>query len=338
MTTSVLIKPYTDNITTGVRLVDSARDAAAIVDLVAIGFGRDLDPQGQKRLRQMQRAAHWSMWATFLFGPTVDPTGLVYVVDGKVVGNLSLRHAYPYKRKGRLIGNVVVHPDYQGRGIGHALLTAALDTARAQSARWVGLEVREDYAIAKHLYTQAGFVTVGRIHHLLRPQGIPWPDYALPQRQWYAGTPQDGALWNRLAASIYTQHQKWVLEIRPRRYAFGGWNRRFDLWFSGERERVWLHKQETLRLALRVKTEKWHHFHLWDMLLHPDDAHPNTAIAPHKSLSGTEETIAQALQTTRRFPTWPVIALVADQPHVVAQLKAVGFVSHRTLVQMILQL
>jgi len=335
MTASAMIKSPNKKFTRGVRVIDPARDASAIVDLVSLGFEHELDPQGKKMLSQMRRAANFSAWSPLLFGPTLDPAGLVYVVEGKIVGNLSLRHAHPYSRKGQLIGNVVVHPQYQGQGIGRALVAAAITKARQQAAHWVGLEVRDDYAIAKHLYAQAGFKAVGQQYHLLRPGDVAWPNYTLPQRQWRAGTPKDGALWSTLADTVYPRYQKWVLEIRPHLYAVGGWERRFNMWLSAQRERVWLQQDSTLRLALRVYTERWYHFHVWDMLLHTEEVQTN--VNPLNG-SGPQELIAKALQTTRRFPPWAVIALVADQPRMVEHLYRVGFKTHRILTQMRLDL
>jgi ribosomal-protein-alanine N-acetyltransferase len=60
------------------------------------------------------------------------------------------------------------------RGVGAALLTAALDRARADGVGRMFLEVAEDNAVAQHLYQQFGFTRVGRRpRYYRRPRGEP---------------------------------------------------------------------------------------------------------------------------------------------------------------------
>ncbi|MBX5476438.1 MAG: GNAT family N-acetyltransferase [Clostridia bacterium] len=83
-------------------------------------------------------------------------------VDGRVVGQISL-----HLRRGRSahcaeIG-MMVHDDYQGRGIGTRLMEAIVDLAD----RWLGLqrielEVYPDNEPAVRLYRRFGFVEEGR--------------------------------------------------------------------------------------------------------------------------------------------------------------------------------
>lgn len=60
------------------------------------------------------------------------------------------------------ITNVAVHPACRRRGAARALLTALAEQARAQALSFVTLEVRASNAAAIALYTQAGYVPVGR--------------------------------------------------------------------------------------------------------------------------------------------------------------------------------
>ncbi len=327
MTVSTLIQSNSKTIHTGVRPVDPTFDAPAIVSLIEIGFGEELDPQGRKMLQQMRRAVRCSQWAPWLFGPALDSAGFVYVWKGEVVGNLSLRYALPYSSQGRLVGNVVVRPDCRGRGFGRALVEAAMEMAKAQSARWIGLEVRADNAVACHLYEQLGFAPVGQIQHLVRPEGLVWPNYALPRYPWRSCRPSDSALWCMLAEQVYPARQRAALEIRPGLYKFRGWEQSLEAWFSGQRERAWVYAPTKARLALHVKTESWHRYHVWDMLAHPESTD-----------SDVQEVVAQGLQAMRRFPPWPVVALLSGQSPVIPALCAIGFARHRTLVQMIADL
>ena len=60
------------------------------------------------------------------------------------------------------IANLAVDPDLRGRGIGSALLDAALEEARQQLAGEVYLEVRHSNLRARQLYESRGFIEVGR--------------------------------------------------------------------------------------------------------------------------------------------------------------------------------
>ena len=60
------------------------------------------------------------------------------------------------------LGDLAVDPDYRGRGIGHLLLEASVDTACRRGASALYLEVRESNAAARALYDGRGFETVGR--------------------------------------------------------------------------------------------------------------------------------------------------------------------------------
>ncbi len=60
------------------------------------------------------------------------------------------------------VGNVAVHPDARGLGIGARLLDEALAEAGRREAAVVFLEVRESNDAARRLYASRGFVEVGR--------------------------------------------------------------------------------------------------------------------------------------------------------------------------------
>ncbi|MBN2007188.1 MAG: GNAT family N-acetyltransferase [Anaerolineae bacterium] len=279
-------------------------------------------------LAQMKQTARANNWLSWLTGPILDTSGFVFAKGDHVVGNLSLRYAWPGGSQGRLIGNVVVHPDHRRQGIARAMMDMAITTAREQDARWIGLEVREDNEAARALYEQLGFVEVGRVQHLLRPEGIPWPSFeAGPHLSWSSCVPSDAYKWVELACKIYDRRQSQVLEIRPSAFAFGGLGQYFSRWFGGQLEWAWLHGNSTAHIALRIKIERRYHFHLWDMLLHPDDGATEARASVNK-----------ALRTVQRFPSWPVVAMVADQPVLLDALYAIGFECRRTQIQMVFDL
>lgn len=55
-----------------------------------------------------------------------------------------------------------IHPDYQGQGLGQALLLSLLQVARQQGLEWATLEVRVSNQTARSLYGKFGFQEAGR--------------------------------------------------------------------------------------------------------------------------------------------------------------------------------
>ncbi len=306
----------------GLRPVDPARDLKAITRLIELGFGPELDPLGWRTLRRMQRLARRNPWAHLLVGPVTGLDGFVWVEDGAVVGNLSLRRAVPYSRGGWMIGNVVVAPEYRGRGIGRQLVEMALTTATSQQARWIGLEVRSDNRPARQLYESLGFEPVGEMEHLLRP-AEPWPTPPPLQPGWQRSGPTDNVRWALLAEKAYPRLQREVLEIRPGAYNFGGWERTLELWFHRQRETAWLHGERRPSLAVQTHTDRAARFHTWELLVNPRTGE-----------TGCQAAIARALHVMSPRQVWPVIVSVPATSLLVSVLQTWGFQRHRLLMQM----
>jgi putative acetyltransferase len=101
-------------------------------------------------------------WADFY--RTRDPQGveLVAVVESRVVGHLGLTLNHTPRRKHAATFGICVHPDFQGQGIGSALMAEMCHLADD----WLNLvrlelSVASDNAAAIALYTKFGFVTEG---------------------------------------------------------------------------------------------------------------------------------------------------------------------------------
>lgn len=66
-----------------------------------------------------------------------------------------------FQRGVSFLQRIAVRPEYQGKGIGSALLDNALNWAQRKGARTMILNVREESSAALNLYHRAGFSTVG---------------------------------------------------------------------------------------------------------------------------------------------------------------------------------
>jgi L-phenylalanine/L-methionine N-acetyltransferase len=95
-----------------------------------------------------------------------DMHSLVAEIDGRVVGQLGLHLEAAARR--RHVGGIgmAVHDDFQGRGVGGAMMAAALDLAD----NWLNLhrlelEVYTDNPAAIRLYEKFGFAIEGTLRH-----------------------------------------------------------------------------------------------------------------------------------------------------------------------------
>ena len=103
-------------------------------------------------------------WRKRFAEPAEGVYSLVACVDGEVVGNLGL-HTFPNRPRRRHAGGIgmSVRDDWQGKGVGTALMQAAVDLAD----KWLNLsrlelEVYTDNEPAIRLYKKFGFQIEGK--------------------------------------------------------------------------------------------------------------------------------------------------------------------------------
>jgi RimJ/RimL family protein N-acetyltransferase len=107
-----------------------------------------------------ERAANWTLDGTFLA-----------VADGKIIGSLDVE---PSRFGFGEIGMMVAR-DWRGRGVGGALLGAAIEWARERGLHKLSLGVFAHNAAAIGLYRKFGFVEEGRrVKHYRRASGELW--------------------------------------------------------------------------------------------------------------------------------------------------------------------
>lgn len=123
---------------------------------------RPAGPADAAQLAAIDRRASTSPRSQALYAGCCRGDGieraLVYEEAGEVAGFL----VYACVVDEGTIGNIAVDPARRGKGIGRALLLAAIEAMRREGMRKCLLEVRESNVGARGLYDALGFRTDGR--------------------------------------------------------------------------------------------------------------------------------------------------------------------------------
>jgi len=117
-------------------------------------------------LAAIERASFSDPWSAADFGECVAAgmPVLVAAQDGTVAGYVIARAAAD---EGEIL-NLAVEATHHRRGVGRALVRAALTLLGASGARTVYLEVRESNTAARQLYEGLGFAVLTRRHDYYR--------------------------------------------------------------------------------------------------------------------------------------------------------------------------
>jgi len=271
-----------------------------VLELIQVAFGENLDAESRHALQSMQLPTLLAPFVALLdsFNPPGEGfmPGFVWTHGGQVIGTASARRIYPFRR-GWLISNVAVHPNWQGRGIGRALLQAAVDLAKRHDGAWIALQVREDNRAAHALYKSLGFQNVERVarrrHAPVAPfDKPPWPSPALRLRarasegkreQVRAGSLPDAvqaglrpAGWTegnalyRLARTMMPHDVLWADLLRRSLYQTGPWNQFIDRLHRRCRQ-WWVQDMpgRTLEAAVGIEIESRNPWHRLRLLISP---------------------------------------------------------------------
>jgi len=310
----------------GLRPFDPYRDFRSVVELIAAAFGDALTPAGWVALAEMRRAASWGPLLWWLYWPrwssVMAAPGFVWVEEGQVVGNVSLRRAV--ERGGFFVGNVAVHPDWQERGIAGQLMEAALGEIDARGGRWVGLEVRADNQIVRRFYERLDFQEVGRTVQMLRPAGLPWVRNPPPHPSLRRGYCRDSARLIKLVQSIVPEAHRPLLELQKRDYR-PGWERVLDLGLDGRRECWWMIEENgAICGAVRALRERGRRPDRLEVLVAPEHNNRFEAVLVQQGMAGLRGGSRKMIETV----------LVAPTNSLVDALEGAGFQRERELIQM----
>ena len=227
----------------GLRPINPARDLVAVADLIAEAFREDMDPTGERAVREMRTFGRWAFLIAWM--DRVSPPGeglapgFVWIEDDRVIGNLSLRRIGSFGR-GWLIGNVAVKPEYRRRGIARGLMQAAIDLARGQLGEWVALQVRSDGHAAKGLYEALGFKVTGETAQYRRARfvDVAWPEEPVEGRL-RRGAAHDMSRIYSLAQTAIPESLRWAEPLRRDDF-WTGFDRTIGNWLTGGREAWWM--------------------------------------------------------------------------------------------------
>lgn len=294
-----------------IRPFDPFRDLDPVVDLIGIAFGDRLDPVGQATLSRMRRFARGGVflqWLWAFFGKMAMAPGLVWVADGRVVGNVSLRHAH--SRRGYLIGNVVVHPEWRGQGIATALMQAAIRTVAQEGGNWIGLEVRADNDVACRMYAGLGFREVGRTLYMLHDGGASTERLrGLSMRR--AGGSDGDALIDLMHAVI-PEEQRPLLEVRDSDYR-PGWSRSLEHWLKRQREVWWVVETDgKLRGAVRAVRKRASFPNSLEILIRPGEEGVE-AVLVKRGMASLRGSPGRSVSVRLPVAEGPVVAALEDE-------------------------
>ncbi len=226
----------------GLRPLDAARDLGGVAAVIAEAFRGEMDPAGARAVRGMRMIGQLGplAWWLDLFASVGEgfAPGFVWLEDGHIVGNATLRRAVPSWR-GWIVGNVAVLPEHRGRGIARQLVEACIAQARDEGGEWVALEVRADNEPARHVYSSLGFEQTGAVAQLRREanaleQMDPPADASVRRPR-----SSEGKTIFALAQSVTPEGLRWAEPLRESEFVLG-WDKSLDLWLSGQRESWWV--------------------------------------------------------------------------------------------------
>ena len=144
-------------------------DRRAILDVTTHAFpGSSIDHNIEARYGQLG-STDWAERKSWAIERDLhrNPDGVfVSEEDGRVVGYVTC-----YVNTASSVGwvaNIAVEPEFQGRGIGRALMDAALDYFRDGRMRYAKIETLVQNEVGQRLYTSLGFEEVARQIHYFK--------------------------------------------------------------------------------------------------------------------------------------------------------------------------
>ena len=317
----------------GLRPVDPSRDMAQIAALMEEAFGEDLTRQSREALREMKMMSRFGpfLWLLDRISPGFHESfrGFAWVEEGRIVGNVNVGRIGPYSPRW-LISNVAVQPDYQGQGIAHYLVQAAIDLAKEYGGKWAILQMYTDNAPAHKLYQHLGFKQITAVTelHLERVRPVALTEDSALRRRSYSEWRKE----YKLALAATSKEAQWLNPVRAAHFMVG-LDQRLSRWLSnliaGRKEhRLAVEEGGRFIATLTVQVSRWRGEHSLELMVHPD----------HRGQL-EEMLITKALSILGSYPKRGVaVSHPAKHQEAIEALKLRGFIEKRTLAQMRLAL
>ena len=319
----------------GLRPVDPSRDMRQVAALMEEAFADSLSQHSREALRELKIMSRFGpfLWLLDRTSPGFHETfrGFVWVEEGRIVGNVNVGRIGPYSPRW-LISNVAVRSDYQGRGIAHHLVQAAIDLARERGGKWAILQVHTDNVPASRLYQYLGFEQITAVTELrlerVRPAALAPAKDCVLRRRGYGEWRKE----YKLASAAASKEAQWLNPVRAHDFMVG-LDQRFSKWlsnlFTGRREhRLAVEEGGRFIAALTVQASRWRGEHCLEMIVHPD----------HRGQL-EEMLVTKALSILGGYPARGVaISHPAEHHEAIEVLKQYGFTEKRTPAQMRLAL
>lgn len=316
----------------GLRPLNPARDLGQVADLIGTVFADELEAEGEAALRDLRTVGRLGPLLP-LFVHAADGfhslyTGFVWIEDDRIVGNVTVQYLDLYGQRWQ-IANVAVLPAYRARGIGRALMDAALAFISSRGGTWGILQVRADNQPARGLYERLGFepvvevseMVLPRVPHALSPP--PTPDLPLRRRH-----PSDAEQEYQLAVDCTPVLAQWWNPVRRGTYQ-RGWMSRLGETLArliGQQQviREGIYDDGRLWAAMTLHATRWGKRHRLRLMVHPQQRG-----------QWEKGLVQRALSLLANYPRRP---LVVHQPtyheEAVEVLETHGFQAVRSLVTM----
>ncbi len=306
----------------GLRPLDPHKDLNQVADLIEEAFTGELEPGGIAALRDLRMLSR--------MGPLVglmarsDPYledvlgGFVWVEDDRVVGNVTIQRLDAYGARWQ-IANVAVTKGYQGRGIGRALVVAALERIADRRGSWAVLQVRSDNPVAKGLYQRLGFegltedvlMQLDRTPSHMAPVETPAGLRPYQPGEWQARYTLESACRSELAQWWRPVRSHDFMQLAESRLGEKVWET-----LGRNRMRRWVIQGEHgLAAWLSIDARRWQGIHRLAFAVHP------------RRRGQLEQILASyALSFLSEYPGWPVrVEHQGEHRELIQALEGVGF-------------
>lgn len=190
-----------------IRGYNPTTDADVVVKLIADSFALKNDPESMRVLNQMRENARRARENSWVSPLNSSHPGYVWVLDGEIVGNITIISFLDRLRHIALIANVAVKPELRGRGIATALTSQALKYTKATRAGQVWLQVNDDNQSAKSLYQKHGFELIRKVNSWALEPGNGTPVQASDPNSSGRVKPRRLGDWRK--------HKAWLRETYP---------------------------------------------------------------------------------------------------------------------------